>query len=158
MRKLLKDLRKGGQLTFEELAAATALFRPGPLDSGMTEEYVKAKQGISPPHYGHAAGEEVTKNTFGVMVYQEQLMAIMRRLAGFSMAKADAARKAIGKKEKEKLMELKDDFIIGAQAGFFEVTLEDGTVKRMHGSEMVNVEGAQIPLSQAVSEDLEFQA
>lgn len=113
MRKLLKDMAKYEPLTFEELAAATALFRPGPLDSGLLDDYVNVRQGIVMEHYEHPAMEPALKATKGVIVYQEQVMQLTRDLAGFTLAEADNVRKAIGKKDKDKMAEQGDKFVRG---------------------------------------------
>ena len=114
MRKLLKDLALGGSLTFDDLSAATSLFRPGPLDSGLLDDYVARKQGASMVIYDHANMEAALKDTFGVMVYQEQVMQVARDLSGFTLTEADHLRKAIGKKDAKKMAEMRDKFVDGA--------------------------------------------
>lgn len=114
MRKLLKDLALGGSLTFDDLSAATSLFRPGPLDSGLLDDYVARKQGASMVTYDHANMEAALKDTFGVMVYQEQVMQVARDLSGFTLTEADHLRKAIGKKDAKKMAEMRDKFVDGA--------------------------------------------
>lgn len=114
MQRLLRDMGKGGRLTFDDLAACTALYRPGPLDSGMPEEYCAIKQGIKEPYYEHPAMEKCMGETFGVLIYQESVMALSRELCGFTMPEADALRKAIGKKDQEKLNAEAQKFIDGA--------------------------------------------
>lgn len=115
MRNLLKDLGHGGELTFEDLAAATSLYRPGPKDSGLLEDYVAIRQGLKRPYYEHPNMVSALETTGGVMVYQEQVMQITRDLCGFSAAEADAARKAMGKKDKEKMEKLRVKFVGGAK-------------------------------------------
>jgi DNA polymerase-3 subunit alpha len=114
MKKLLREMAMGGPLTFEDLCAATALFRPGPLDAGMCDRYVQVKQGATVPHYEHPLLEECLSETFGVIVYQEQVMKICRVLAGMTPGQADSVRKAMGKKDAEKMAEYKTIFIEGA--------------------------------------------
>ena len=116
MKKLLKEMAMGGELTFGDLAAATALFRPGPLDAGLCDRYVQVKQGASKPYYEHPALEECLSGTFGVIVYQEQVMAITRKLCGFTPGDADGVRKAIGKKDADKMAEYAVRFVDGAVA------------------------------------------
>lgn len=82
-----------------EIAILSALFRPGALDSGMVESYVDVKSGLCPPNYMHPALEKVTKGTNGCIVYQEQVMSIVRELAGYSLGQADLLRRAMGKKK-----------------------------------------------------------
>lgn len=116
MKKLLKEMAMGGQLTFDDLSAATALFRPGPLDAGLCDRYVRVKQGAAFPHYEHPALEKCLGDTFGVIVYQEQVMAITRELCGFTPGEADGVRKAIGKKDHDKMAEYGQKFVDGAAA------------------------------------------
>lgn len=116
MKKLLKEMAMGGDLTFGDLAAATALFRPGPLDAGLCDRYVQVKQGATKPYYEHPALEECLGDTFGVIVYQEQVMAITRKLCGFTPGDADGVRKAIGKKDADKMAEYATRFVDGAVA------------------------------------------
>ena len=86
---------------FDDLVATNALIRPGPLDSGMTDVYIKRKLGREPVRYPHPALEKSLSATFGVIVYQEQVMAIARELGGYSWGEADVLRKAVGKKDAE---------------------------------------------------------
>jgi len=113
MRKLLRDLAVGGQLTFEDITAATALYRPGPMDSGLLDDYVAIKQGIRAPTYDHPNMERALEATFGVIVYQEQVMQTAVDLAGFTRAEADHLRKAMGKKDKDKMAEMRQKWIDG---------------------------------------------
>jgi len=113
MRKLLKDLAKAGPLTFEELSAAMSLFRPGPLDSGMLDDYVNIRQGIMEPQYDHPNMEPALSVTGGVIVYQEQVMQVARDLAGFTLQEADDLRKAMGKKDKDMMAEQRQAWVDG---------------------------------------------
>lgn len=132
IRNLLKEMAMGGDLTFDDLAAATALFRPGPLDAGLCERYVHVKQGASKPYYEHPRLEPILSNTLGVMAYQEQTMMVARELSGFSPGDADLLRKAISKKDAAKMAELGGQFIEGAVAGYASVELDDGSVVQVH--------------------------
>jgi DNA polymerase-3 subunit alpha len=86
---------------FDDLVATNALIRPGPLDSGMTDVYIRRKLGQEPVRYPHPALEKSLAPTYGVIVYQEQVMAIARELAGYTWGDADVLRKAVGKKDAE---------------------------------------------------------
>lgn len=86
---------------FEDLVATNALIRPGPLDSGMTDVFIRRKLGREPVRYPLPQLEEVLESTYGVITYQEQLMRIAQVLAGFTLAEADVLRKAVGKKDAE---------------------------------------------------------
>lgn len=116
MRRLLKDLGVAGRLSFSDLAVATALYRPGPMDSGLMEDFVKIRQGSRSERYDHSSMESALKETQGVMVYQEQVMQVARDFAGFSMPESDHLRKAMGKKDKAKMAEWQERFVDGAVA------------------------------------------
>lgn len=97
----------------EDLIAINALFRPATLEIGATDDYIRYKRGEVAPVYNFGT-YEATKNTFGIMTYQEQFMSIAHTLGGFDLGKTDYLRKAIGKKDAELMATLKDDFIRGA--------------------------------------------
>ena len=100
---------------FEDLVAILALYRPGPLDSGMAEEYIKRKHGKEKIKYLHPLLEPVLKDTHGVIVYQEQVMQIAQVLGAYSMGDADILRRAMGKKDPEEMAAQRERFVEGAQ-------------------------------------------
>jgi DNA polymerase-3 subunit alpha len=100
---------------FEDLVAILALFRPGPLDSGMAEEYIKRKHGKEQIRYLHPLLEPILKDTYGVIVYQEQVMQIGQKLASYSMGEADILRRAMGKKDPEEMASQRERFVQGAR-------------------------------------------
>jgi DNA polymerase-3 subunit alpha len=116
MRRLLRDMAQLGTLTFEDITAATALYRPGPMDSGLMAQFVRIKQGSLAPSYPHPSMEDALKDTYGVMVYQEEVMQVSRDFAGFTLIEADHLRKAIGSKQKDKMATYRQKFIDGAVA------------------------------------------
>ncbi|MEO1846363.1 MAG: DNA polymerase III subunit alpha, partial [Pseudomonadota bacterium] len=101
---------------FEELVALVALFRPGPLQSGMVDDFINRKHGREPVLYVHKALEEVLEPTYGVILYQEQVMKIAQLLAGYSLGAADLLRRAMGKKKAEEMEKQRQGFIDGATA------------------------------------------
>lgn len=107
-------LRKVAPDTFEDIIAINALFRPGPIQSGMIDDFVKRKHGRAKVVYPHPTLEEILKPTYGVIVYQDQVMQVANRLAGFSLAQADLLRRAMGKKMPEEMTRMKSAFIEGA--------------------------------------------
>jgi len=107
-------LRKSKPTRFEDLAALNALYRPGALDAGMVDEYVKRKNGTSKPRYLVPAMKEILEETYGVIVYQEQVMQIAQRVAGYSLGQADLLRKAMGKKNAEIMAAEREKFVSGA--------------------------------------------
>src|SRR5688500_13809371 len=88
---------------FEDLVATNALIRPGPLDSGMTDVYIRRKLGREKVRYPHPALQDVLESTYGVITYQEQVMRMAQVLAGFTLAESDMLRKAVGNKDEELL-------------------------------------------------------
>ncbi|MFQ0206244.1 DNA polymerase III subunit alpha, partial [Klebsiella pneumoniae] len=92
--------------SFEMAVATTALYRPGPMQSGMMDTYVSVARGYEDAHSLHPSLDELTKETNGVLVYQEQIMKASQILAGFSLSEADMVRKAIGKKDIEKMKKI----------------------------------------------------
>lgn len=96
-----------------DLIAAVALYRPGTMDTGMHEKYIRIKHGLEQPFYWYGC-KEITKDTHGILIYQEQIMKVVQELGGFTLTMADDVRKALGKKDKELLDSYKDKFIEGA--------------------------------------------
>ena len=111
MRALMRDLVP---TRFEEIIALIALYRPGPLSSDMHKVFVEQKHGRKAVSYPHPSLEEVLKETYGVIVYQEQAMRISQVLSGYSGLEADQLRKAMAKKQEDKMAEHRDKFIGGA--------------------------------------------
>jgi len=141
MRHLLKELARGGMLTFDDVSAATALYRPGPMESGLMDDYIAIKQGIADPEYDHYSMKGALEVTGGVIIYQEQTMQIVRDVAGFTMVEADHVRKAMGKKDMEKMKALRDRFVEGAMAGYVEIEFDDGTTRKVHKMTKFSVKG-----------------
>ena len=108
MKKLVKDLKP---TVFEDLGALVALFRPGPLGSGMVESFVKRKHGEETVKYAHPLLEQVLSDTYGTMVYQEQIMQIFQVLADYTLGGADGVRRIMAKKHPEDLVKLEAPFI-----------------------------------------------
>ena len=112
----MKDLIKRLKPTkFEEIVALLALFRPGPLDSGMHDEFVNRKNGKVPVTYPHKLLEPVLSETYGVILYQEQVMESARVLAGYSLGQADILRRAMGKKQVEEMDKQRTIFVNGCK-------------------------------------------
>ncbi|MBL7155658.1 MAG: DNA polymerase III subunit alpha [Candidatus Omnitrophica bacterium] len=111
MRDLLKKLKPE---RFEEIIALLALFRPGPIGSGMLDDFIRRKHKRVEFKYDHPLLEPILKDTYGIIVFQEQIMRIASDLAGFSLAEADTLRRAISKKTPEVMAEARHDFVNGA--------------------------------------------
>jgi DNA polymerase-3 subunit alpha len=109
----MKDLLKKMQPTvFEEIIAIISLFRPGPMQ--YIDDYIKAKKGLQKVKYDFPELESVLKETYGIAIYQEQVMEIAVRIAGFTMAEADNLRRAMSKKKVSEMSKIRRDFIAGA--------------------------------------------
>ena len=100
---------------FEDLVALLALYRPGPLESGMTDDYVERRHGRQKITYPHPSLSEVLDETYGLPIYQDQIMLMAQKLAGFSLAEADILRKAMGKKKKEIMASMREKFMAGCK-------------------------------------------
>ena len=110
MRRYIKELKP---TSFSDIAAMVALYRPGPMEQIPT--FIKAKQGVAPIRYPHPILKEILEETYGVIVYQEQVLFIAQALAGYSLGQADILRKAMGKKIPEVMKREERNFIAGAR-------------------------------------------
>jgi DNA polymerase-3 subunit alpha len=140
MRRLLKELGSDGNITFDDITAATALYRPGPMESGMMDSFYLRKQGHESIDYDHPLMEPVLNETFGVIVYQEQVMKISQVIAGYSGAAADKLRKIMGKKLPEEMKKERGKFVEGCVANIYEVTLDNGHKVEIHDNKEYQVE------------------
>jgi len=113
MRDLLRRLAPE---TFEDVVAVNALYRPGPMGSGMVSEFIDCKHGKKAIRYEHDILEPILRPTYGMMVYQEQVMQIASAMAGFTLGEADLLRRAMGKKQKEEMDAQEHKFVAGAVA------------------------------------------
>ncbi len=112
MQQLLRNMKPD---CFEDVVAAVALYRPGPLGTGMIDDFIQVKHGKKPIRKLHDLVDDVLKPTYGVPVYQEQVMQIAQGLAGYSLGGADLLRRAMGKKKAEEMQKQKATFIEGAE-------------------------------------------
>ncbi len=112
MRELLKKLKPD---RFEDLIAVVALYRPGPLGSGMVDDFIDIKHGKKEAHYPLPELEPILKDTYGIILYQEQVMQIAQVLAGYSLGEADKLRRAMGKKIPEEMQKQKGRFLNGCK-------------------------------------------
>ncbi len=111
MKAILRELKPG---VFEDIVALVALYRPGPLGSGMVNDFIANKNGLRKATYLHPMLEPILKDTYGVILYQEQVMRIASDLAGFTLGEADMLRRAMGKKKPEIIAGLRTQFVEGA--------------------------------------------
>jgi len=112
MRDLIRRMKPD---RFEDIVALVALFRPGPLQSGMVNDFISRKHGQAPILYLHPSLKAILEDTYGVILYQEQVMQIAQELAGYSLGAADLLRRAMGKKKPEEMALQRSVFVTGAQ-------------------------------------------
>jgi len=110
MKELIRRLKPN---SFEDIVALVALFRPGPLQSGMVDDFINRKHGRAKVEYPHPDLEPILKNTYGVILYQEQVMQIAQVLANYSLGGADLLRRAMGKKKPEEMEKQREIFLKG---------------------------------------------
>lgn len=128
MRDLLRRLQPD---TFEDIIAINALFRPGPLQTGMVEDFIHVKHGRKKAKYEHEILKPILEETYGVILYQEQVMAIAKQMAGFSLGQADNLRRAMGKKDAGEMAKHKSAFVAGAVARGIKDKIADHTFDLM---------------------------
>jgi DNA polymerase-3 subunit alpha len=128
MKRYLRQLKP---TVFEDIIAMVALYRPGPLNSGMVEEFIDRKQGRKALTYPHPIMESALKNTYGVIVYQEQVMQLSKDMAGFTGGQADTLRKAMGKKIADLMEKMRKDFVEGCIKNNLPKSLAEDTFASM---------------------------
>ena len=109
--------------SFEDVAALVALYRPGPMAANMHNDYADRKNGRKPVEYFHPDAEELLADTYGLMIYQESVMRVAQKFAGYSLAQADNLRKACGKKSREVMARERDAFVAGVEGTGYEPAL-----------------------------------
>ena len=128
MRQVAIDMKPS---TIEDLYALIALFRPGPLDTGMIEEFIARKNGTKQVKYVVPELKEILKDTYGSIVYQEQIMQIAQKLAGFSLGEADLLRNAMGKKKPKEMAKYRLKFINGCKDNKYETKVAEELFEMM---------------------------
>ena len=111
MRQIVRDLKPS---SLEDISSILALYRPGPLDAGLIPKFINRKHGREAIDFAHAKLEPILQETYGIMVYQEQIMKIAQDLAGYSLGEADLLRRAMGKKKKSEMEKHQSIFVQGA--------------------------------------------
>jgi DNA polymerase-3 subunit alpha len=112
IKELVRRLQPGH---FDDIVALVALYRPGPLQSGMVDDFINRKHGRAQVEYPHPLLEPILRSTYGVILYQEQVMQIAQVLAGYTLGGADILRRAMGKKKPEEMAKQREIFVTGAQ-------------------------------------------
>ena len=111
MQEICRKLKPKG---VEDLAALNALYRPGPLDGGMVDEFIQRHHGKKTVRYQTPEMKDILSNTYGIIVYQEQIMQLAQKLAGYTLSEADLMRRAMGKKKREEMAVHEEKFVNGA--------------------------------------------
>ncbi len=124
-------VRKMAPTVYDDITAICALYRPGPLGADMDKVYVERKHGREPVSYKDPCLESILKDTFGVILYQEQVMQIASKMGGFSLGQADLLRKAMGKKKLDMMAEMKVMFMEGAQKAGYDLVAADEIYQEM---------------------------
>ena len=127
IRRLLPD-------SINDIIALVALFRPGPLQSGAVDDYINRKHGKEPVSFPHPSLDTVLEGTYGVVLYQEQVMKIAQVLAGFSLGQADLLRRAMGKKKAEEMAKVRAQFLQGTTKGGVDADLANEIFDLMENS------------------------
>ncbi len=128
MKDLIRRLKPD---SIDDITALVALYRPGPLQSGAVDQYVDRKHGRAPVTYPHPSLTKVLETTYGVMLYQEQVMSGAQELAGFSLGQADLLRRAMGKKKPEEMAQMRAMFLDGARARKVDEGIANGIFDQM---------------------------
>jgi len=128
MRRFLTELKPS---CFEDVIAAISLFRPGTLDAGMVEPFIRRKHGKEPVEYDHPLLEPVLRDTYGVIIYQEQVMRAAQALSGYTLEEADILRAAMGKKQIAVMQKERERFIAGAVKNGVEKTLAESIFEKI---------------------------
>lgn len=128
MRQIVRDLKPS---SLEDISSILALYRPGPLDAGLIPKFINRKHGREAIDVAHEKLEPILKETYGIMVYQEQIMKIAQELAGYSLGEADLLRRAMGKKKKSEMEKHQSMFVSGATARGVETQIAEALFEQM---------------------------
>lgn len=161
MRQIVRDLKPSN---IEDISSILALYRPGPLDAGLIPKFINRKHGRETIEYQSPILEPVLNETYGIMVYQEQIMKIAQDMAGYSLGQADLLRRAMGKKKVAEMQKQREKFVDGAAKNgvkkqvaeeLFEQMLKFAEYCLSYDTEVLTVEYGLVPIGEIVEKSLE---
>ncbi|MBW4625231.1 MAG: DNA polymerase III subunit alpha [Brasilonema octagenarum HA4186-MV1] len=161
MRQIVRDLKPSN---IEDISSILALYRPGPLDAGLIPKFINRKHGRENIEYETEILEPILDETYGIMVYQEQIMKIAQDMAGYSLGQADLLRRAMGKKKVEEMMKQREKFVDGAAKNgvkkqiaedLFEQMLKFAEYCLSYDTEVLTIEYGFLPIGQIVEKRIE---
>jgi DNA polymerase-3 subunit alpha len=163
MRQVVRDLKPSN---LEDISSILALYRPGPLDAGLIPKFINRKHGREQIEYQHKILETILNETYGIMVYQEQIMKIAQEMAGYSLGQADLLRRAMGKKKVSEMQKHSELFVEGAAKNGVSQKVATDLFDQMvmfaeyclsGDTEVLTVEQGWMPVGQLVKQELEVQ-